>query len=1018
MVAKECMITVAPKPLSLERISVPMPEGLSLRGMLENVPGGSPHLRVFIDGEFIPEDRWEWLYPGAHQIISARRQVKDGGGGGSGKNIGALVLGVVLVAAAIALGPVGIGVLGTSATNLGLLGAGIALSGVVGLVSAKPRQQGSGALSGPDRFSIQATSNVFEPYGSIPKMFGTIRTSPKMAAVPFTEIANGDQLLRQVFVVGYGPLTISDIKIADTPVANFTGFEVETRPGEPGDAPLTLYSRTVKEEGLSILLDQASGFIQQTTIAGITTISVDLTAQSGLGKFQDDGDFKGVTVVFDIEYSLVGAGTWIAIPTGTLYKAGIDKFTLGNPTLVRANEHEFYDGDVVTFDTVPGTTGVNGQTGVATRINDDNFSVAFDSSSSTPWNGQAGFISIVRGEIFGGKSTSVVRHNKTWDVAENQYDVRIRRISPDTADPNRSDKVTWTALRTFSDVQPVAQKEMALIAIRVQATDQLNGIINELNCMVSAKYQVYDGATWSLQASNSPAWAYVDVLTGKGNDEAIALDRIDADAMKTWADNCATAGREFNYTLHNDLTIRDLLAMIATAGRATQARNPFNGKYTIVEDKHQTIVRQHWTPRNSWGYEMQRFYVEFPHGIKAEFLDETNNYQQETQIVYRDGFNEGNATRFETLVWEGLTNPDHVWQETAFHLASLMARPEVHAVNVDIENLACQRGDWVRLAAPAALIGVSSGRILSLGVSGTDVTTITLDAICTMVAGKLYEVEMRQDITTPIDRAVNFVVGDNTLLTFTIPIPDTEDQPKVGDLVSFGEENLVTADMIVKTISHFDGTHARLELIDRADGIHAIDQETPPVWISHITLPANPLGQILPVPIIQHIDSSEIFLVRGPEGSLQARMSVQLRIPSGAHGVISYYQVQHRLQDTELGPGDWMTAPLAVAVLGEVLLSGVLEGQIYDVRARSTNGLGLTSVWSPIVFHTVIGKSSPPPDVATFLTSRDSDGTRRLTWTIGTKPLDFAGVKRVLSPTTKLTARSIGVVMSWRISTS
>jgi hypothetical protein len=898
-----------------------------------------------------------------------------GGGGGDGKNIGLILAGIALVAAGVFLIIASKGTGSPLGNALISIGVGLALSGVVGLVNAVPRpKQIEEAKEGPDRFQIQSTRNRFEPYGVVPKVFGTTRTYPKAGAVPYTEVANGDQYLRQVFVVGYGPLDISSIQIGETSIDDFADVQYETREGLAGDAALTLYSRDVSEQPLSILVDNASGWITRTTDPDIDEISVDLTAQAGIGKFQKDGDFKGVYVAIDIQYSPVGAGTWSVIPSALTVSLNIKGATQANPCVVTVTQSKniMFAGDVVDIAGVNGMTQLN-QTGITiTSISSsggvNSIVLDLDSSAYSAYT-SSGKISTQRGEIFSGKTTTAVRKNKSWSVTNGQYDVRIKRLTPDTTNLNSTDKIHWTALRTFTNVPPIDQTGLALIAVRIRATEELNGIIDELSCIASAKVQVYDGASWALAASNNPAWAFVDVLTGAGNDAALALTRIDADGLKTWADNCTAAGREFNYTVNDELTIREMLGLITAAGRASLHIK--DSLYSVVEDKSQTICRQHFSPLNSWGFESERLFIELPHAIRVEFLDEENGYKQETQIVYRTGYSASNATLFESKTWEGITNSTQIWKETIFHLASLETRPERFMIKTDIENIVCTRGDWVRLSAPAALIGVSYGRIAAVGISGTDV--------------------MRQANTTPIDRPVNTVAGDNLVLTFTTPIPGTEDQPQVGDLVLFGEATLESIDCIIQSISHFDGVHATLTLVDRADSIHLADQGVPPVWLSHITLPVNPTGQILPVPIINHIDSTENLLVRGGDGSLLPRMSVQVGLGSGPFGIVTHYQARHRLQDDEEGSGPWMLSQFYPAQLGDILINGVLEGQVYDVQARSTNGVGAVSDWSAIIPHTIIGKSNPPPDVTTFLVSRLADGTRRFEWTADTVPLDFDG---------------------------
>jgi hypothetical protein len=300
----------------------------------------------------------------------------------------------------------------------------------------------------------------------------------------------------------------------------------------------------------------------------------------------------------------------------------------------------------------------------------------------------------------------------------------------------------------------------------------------------------------------------------------------------------------------------------------------------------------------------------------------------------------------------------------------------------------------VRVSAPAALAGIAGARIDAVTLSGTDVVSVDVDAKCFMVEGTSYAVQMRQADTVPIDRALDTVAGEQTTLTFTTAIPDTEDQPAVGDLLLFGEASNISLDCIVQSIQHFDGTHATIALIDQADGIHAADSGTPPVWTPHITLPQHPTGQILPTPVIEAIDSGANVQVRGPTGSFLARMSIQARFPSGPYGMIPYIQARIRLQDAD--PEDespWMLSPYFSASAGEMLIDFVQFEQIYDVSCRGVNGVGVTSNWSPIQTHIVAPQALFPPDVDSFFISADGDGTRRFTWEILLFPRDFKGVQ-------------------------
>jgi hypothetical protein len=636
--------------------------------MLQALPGGSDSLRVCIDGVPIPRERWEWITPESGQVISAAR-VTQGAGQSNQKNIGAILLGLALVAGGVLL--IGTPFAGASPFLISA-GIGLALSGTVGLVTATPKTSTPDQIqAGPNRFGIQSTSNVFEPYGVVPQTFGTIRTYPKMAAVPYTSIANGDQVLRQVFIVRKGETTITDIKIGETSIDDFDDVETEIIDGTEEVPVLTIYSRDVQEDGLAILLENSTGWYTQTTVGGINEISVDCTAQSGLGLQQKDGDYKGVVVDIGIEYAIAGTGAWMPIPNPVYRQRGIDRIDKTNPAKVYSNNHHIVAGDVVDISGVNGMTEINGVGYTVVSAKEDSLKINVDATGFTTYT-SGGKVKAPRGIKFSGKSTTVVRKSKGWPVANGPaYDVRVKRIHKDSTNTSKSDKIHWTALRTFTNENPITEPYSALIAVKIKASDQLNGILQELSCLSAAHVPVYNGTIWATEQSNNPAWQYVEALTGVANDNPIPFALIDADGLKTWADNCTTAGREFNYTIGSQITLRELLAMICTAGRASMTIK--DGLYSVVEDKSQSVVRQHFSPRNSWDFQGQRLYPEFPHAVKAQFLDETQDYKDEMQVVYFPGYSVSNATKFEDKAWEGLTSPTQVWKETTFHIASLGA---------------------------------------------------------------------------------------------------------------------------------------------------------------------------------------------------------------------------------------------------------------------------------------------------------------------------------------------------------
>ncbi|MGD9850099.1 MAG: host specificity factor TipJ family phage tail protein [Nitrospirales bacterium] len=990
-------LTIAPNPFTQDRHLLTRPAGGSLRQVLDSTGWPAEYMAVSIDGVPVPPDRWEWLMPREGQLITARVYPKYGGNSRN-KNIGRIVAGVVLIVAAVATANAGLGltaaqvsgggILGISSGSLALAGTALVAAGLLGLVTPVPKPLNSGVQD--NAFSIAGTRNVFEPYGVVPKVYGLVRTYPKVAAVPFTEISGADQYLRMVFEVGYLPMTISDIRIGETAIADFGEVQYEIRDSVTGESPLTLYTRDVVEEALSILLTNAGGWFTQTTALETDEISIDVSALSGFGRYDSTSVLRVEIVYLRVQYAPTGTTDWVNIPNGDTETGAVIDVGLTNPVRVYSpgTAGRVFAGDVLTFAGILGTTELNGNTYEVAAVGSNYVDLlGVDGTAFTPYVGGGGWTR-QSGIFVQTRSSSIVRRNKTWSVPRGQYDVRIMRMDNDETATNIADKLTWTALRSFKNVPPITATGRALIAIRIKASEKLNGVVDELNCLAQNHAPVYDGAAWSVQPTTNPAWAYADTLAGTWQDMPLALSRLDAEGLKAWADRCDAAGREFNFVLNDDRTIFEMLQVITQTGRAAFGMK--NDLYSVVEDRPQSTVVQHFTPRNTWDFEGERAFYTIPHALKIDFLNEEKNFLPDTRIVYDDGYHEGNATEFEGLQWEGITDPQQVWKEGRFHLAQMRLRAELYRFNTDMEHLVCTRGDLVRLSNQAALLGLGTGRITRLlANTAGDCTGIQVDTEWTQEAETAYGVRMRLGAdNSSLVKELTTVPGTAHQVTFAEPIAAGGTFPAVGDLVMFGESGLETIEGIVKAIEPFDGIHARLTLIDAAPGVHLADQGDIPPYQSHITLPANVVGVTLAKPILLSIDSDEFTLLRGPDGSLQSRIVVRLGLASSPSGQTRFFEGQFRL----LGETAWAGLPLVTVDPGELIVMPVQDGETYELRLRALSGIGAASDWTTPVAHTVIGKNSPPPDVERFTTSVDADGTRRFEWSL-TEPPDFAGVQ-------------------------
>jgi len=601
-----------------------------------------------------------------------------------------------------------------------------------------------------------------------------------------------------------------------------------------------------------------------------------------------------------------------------------------------------------------------------------------------------------------GKTTSAVRKNHSWDVAQGQYDVRIRRNTAD--DGNREIGATfWTALRTIRDETPVLESDVALIALRIKATDQLNGLIGNLNCLVESELQSYNGSSWvAAAATRNPAWAVADILTGNGNMRPLAQSRLDGDSFKAFADFCTTKGFEFNHIFDNDGNLFVSANLAAAVGRGTL--DNVDGQYFIVFDDTQAAVKQHFTPRNSWGIEGRMAYPETPHGMRIGFRNAALDYQEDERVVYDDGYNAGNATKYDFIQYPGVTTSDQAWKLGRFDFAARRLRFEEWEFTTDLEHMIVTRGDLAVLAHDAILIGLGWGRVKTVNTSGTDVVSIVIDSLVTMETAKSYGVQIRKTTgNIQIEEQIDNPVDTVSLLTFTTPIPNSTDQPAVGDLVLFGEWGQISQRVIVKSIrpTRENGSlAARLTVVAEAPGVYTADTGGIPTHTPIISINSLPSNALPPTPTIGTIRSDETVAMIQDDGSFSAQMVIPLTIAGNFTPASVFFQVQYRIYNTDANASEpWITSVLVDGANGEVKIQDVEVLLVYEIRARSLNkaNASLISPWTAAVTHTVLGDTLAP-DAPTSVVASAGDKSANLTWVnptdgLGGTLIDFCCVE-------------------------
>ncbi|HEX2753259.1 MAG TPA: host specificity factor TipJ family phage tail protein [Alphaproteobacteria bacterium] len=1023
-------VSLAPHPFAVERIQASIPAGQTVAEIIAGFDKSAvslPHAHVYIDGGYIPRDNWHAVRPKAGTVLSLR-MVPMGGGGG--KNPLRTVLSLALVAASpmIAAGIAGALGVTAGATFMGISAARVITAGVnlLGRLTlnalappGKPRF-GAGLQESPTLF-IQGARNQAYPFARVPKVLGKHRFVPPLGALPYTETAGNDQYIRMIFVWGYGPLHISDIKIGETPIEQFEGVDIETRYGYPDDAPLTLYSNSVMQTDMDITLRQTDGYVTRTTETDADEISVDITLPRGLVFFNGSGNKKTTDVQLEVQYSPAGEDDWSA-PATTYKPVAAQNLTLhakpngykkpGHVNTMQRFDRIFldtasgkisfvagpvkrlgHDGEAPALPAIPAGSvplahilrqSSDGTSIAGTAITDERGVEAID----TYFEAETDFaVSPVSGNVVssaaGGlsfpgihlsaKQTSALRHAVTFKVPRGKYDVRLRRITADADDDKTFNDTVWTALRTTRNSYPVKMQNLAVTALRIKATDQLNGMVDRLNGIVHSILPDWDGESWVEQTTSNPASLYRHVLQGSANARPLANARLDLQRLQAWHETCAAEGRAFNAVIDYDVSVREVLHDIAATGRASPTI--LDGKWSIIEDRAQSVPIQHFTPYNTYGFQGRKAFDDVPEALRIRFINREKGWMQDERLVFRDGFDETTAAKYESLTLTGVTDPAQAWRDGRYHLATALLRPETYSFYCDIEHLVCTRGDLIRFTHDVPLFGLHSSRVAAVIVDPDDansVTGIRMESAMTMADNESYAARFRLSDGSSAVLPLLTAAGSSTDIMLATAQP-LATAPAAGDLVLAGIAGRESVELVVQAIEPQSDLSARITCVDAAPAIHTADQGTMPLFNSQMTLPAG--LQRPPTPQLRQIQAGADTAIHHADGSVTSQTILHLTAPlyTGALDVA--------VQIRAAGESFYHHATITSATATRVAVTDLDVTDMYDLRIRYVTPDGIFSEPLVIAGYSAIDGTTPPPDVTT-LNVHTVGNTSYLVWEI------------------------------------
>jgi hypothetical protein len=727
---------------------------------------------------------------------------------------------------------------------------------------------------------------------------------------------------------GLGDITVTDLKIGDAPASTFSPELIWHRNSYVTHT--TFLTRRVGYDSYSYTLKSGSELIVRTKQA-TTAFDVDITFPRGLCYFNDQGSPTTHSVYLNAQYRLVGETTWRNVPASAF--KGINAWEQEDPPPPEV--FKYFDGKAWT--------------------GDPNQRIGISAATSSR------FVAVVS--------------LAPPDVGE--FEFRIIKGSADNTSTRIAEEMVVTTMKSYKDGSVVnLNKKHTMLEMRVNASEKLSGTVQTLNGIATSVLRTtQDGKTFITEATSNPAWIALDILTGEGNRKPIKDELIDWPSFIKFAKFCQDRKYFANFVVDYKTTVQELLSSVLSTGHAAMLFTT-SGKYGILLDEERTTPRQLITPANSWGFRGSRTFADIPHALLVTFINGEPsgtyvenapeiNWVKEERVVYNDGFDETNATRFETLETFGITNPDQAWRYGRYMLAQGIHRSEQFSVSMDIENLAVQRGDLVHLANDVAKIGGMPAHVVS--VNGN---TVYIDQTLSIQPNGYSVRKTNGEIRT------GGIISATTDVDGTKLVLDNAADIEPDDLIIVGVTERVVGKYIVQSITPGADLSAELTLVKYAPEVYLAETGEIPPWDAEISQDLIDSSTLY----IASLTANQSFVYgdRRPYAAINlnwtvggfgyAKANVYLDVPDGSKsttylGDSTTLSYQHIID--LLGNPALINAPLTFTVVP--LTSGGVEGRSASVTI-------------------VLGKdTTPPSDIKDYTLNVQSE-TIQLSWTKATDP--------------------------------
>ncbi len=400
-----------------------------------------------------------------------------------------------------------------------------------------------------------------------------------------------------------------------------------------------------------------------------------------------------------------------------------------------------------------------------------------------------------------GATKDPIRARHSISLPLGRYEFEVTRNQHADNNDKRHHDIFWTALKSVAYRQPVVDDQLAVIEFAVRATAINQGGLAPITCRIKPIIPVFKNGNWlTEEVSSNPAALTRWLMTGPCAAHPLTSAQADQ-RLRAWYTACQTYGWTAHHYLTEEKSQEEALALLEQSGKASTFWDGSQLAASVWIEK--PAPKQMFTGANLRDHSFEIVYPEPVHALRVQFANIDKTGEQDEVVVYADGYGERAesgliaATLYEALPLDGQMTVQRAYRNGRWALGQRIHQKRFDTWTTDVEHLACEYGDRVRLSITRA-----SGpqlRVRTRRYTGELVSGVRLTDAVEMKTGVSYVVDIRTATGLYTGVPVQTTPGIVRELTFATPRA-VAISPKAGDLIHFGEPDITTEDVEIVSI--------------------------------------------------------------------------------------------------------------------------------------------------------------------------------------------------------------------------